>query len=151
MSEMKWYVIRTNSGWEKKVKKYFESEIEKFGLKDRVSQIVIPTHKEYYVRNGKKVTREVNYFPGYVLLEADMCGEFTGIVKNISGAINFLGPKNGLPEPLKQSEVEKILGKIDEKEKIVNNALDNTINSEKNIQTRDIGILKSLINKISSQ
>ena len=114
MSEMKWYVIRTNSGWEKKVKKYFESEIEKFGLKDRVSQIVIPTHKEFYVRNGKKVTREVNYFPGYVLLEADMCGEFTGIVKNITGAINFLGPKNGLPEPLKQTEVEKILGKIDE-------------------------------------
>ena len=114
MSEMKWYVIRTNSGWEKKVKKYFESEIEKFDLKNRVSQIVIPTHKEFYVRNGKKVTREVNYFPGYVLLEADMCGEFTGIVKNITGAINFLGPKNGLPEPLKQTEVEKILGKIDE-------------------------------------
>ena len=111
---MNWYVIRCNSGWEKRVKKYFESEIEKYGLKERVSQIVIPTHKEYYVKNGKKVTREVNYFPGYILLEADMCGEFTGILKNTPGALHFLGPKGGPAEPLKKHEVERILGKIDE-------------------------------------
>jgi transcriptional antiterminator NusG len=115
MSEMKWYVIRSSSGWEKRVKKYFESEINKYEeLKNRVSQIVIPTHKEYYVKNGKKITREVNYFPGYILIECDMCGEFTGILKSTPGAIHFLGPKGGPPEPLKESEVKKILGKIDE-------------------------------------
>lgn len=112
--ELKWYVIRTSSGWEKKVKKYFESEVEKYGLSNRISQVVIPTHKEYYVKNGKKITREVNYFPGYLLMEADMCGEFTGILKNTPGALHFLGPKGGPAEPLKESEVNRILGKIDE-------------------------------------
>ena len=111
--EMKWYVIRTNNGWEKKVKKYFENEIEKYGLKEKISQIVIPTHKEFYVKNGKKISRDTNYFPGYVLIEADMCGEFTGILKMTPGALNFLG-KKGSPEPLKDSEVKRILGKLDE-------------------------------------
>lgn len=112
MSEMKWYVIRCNNGWEKKVKKYFENEIEKYGLKDRIAQILIPTHKEYYIKNKKKVARETNYFPGYILLEADMCGEFTGILKSTPGALNFLGTK-GKAEPLRIEEVERILGKID--------------------------------------
>jgi len=115
MSELKWYVIRASSGWEKKVKRYFENEIIKYGLKERVAQIVIPTHKEFYVKNGKKVSREVNYFPGYILIEADMCGEFTGILKTTPGAMHFLGTaKGGKPEPLKESEVKRILGKIDE-------------------------------------
>lgn len=114
MSEMKWYVIRTSSGWEKKVKRYFESEIEKYGLDNRISQIIIPTHKEFYVKNGKKISRETNYFPGYILIEADMCGEFTGILKTTPGALCFLGPKGGPPEQLKESEVKRILGKIDE-------------------------------------
>jgi transcriptional antiterminator NusG len=113
MSEMKWYVIRCNNGWEKKVKKYFENEIEKYGLKDRISQILIPSHKEYYIKNNKKVARETNYFPGYILLEANMCGEFTGILKSTPGALNFLGTK-GKAEPLRIDEVERILGKIDE-------------------------------------
>lgn len=111
---LKWYVIRCNGGWEKRVKKQFESEVEKYGLKDRISQLVIPTHKEFYVKNGKKVTREVNYFPGYILLEADMIKEFGGILKTIKGALHFLGPKNGPPEFLRESEVVRILGKVDE-------------------------------------
>jgi transcriptional antiterminator NusG len=114
MSEMKWYVIRCSSGWEKKVKKQFETEVGNFGLTDRISQIVIPTHKEYYMKSGKKIARETNLFPGYVLLEANMCGEFTGILKNIQGALHFLGEKGGTAEPLKESEVLRILGKIDE-------------------------------------
>ena len=114
MSELKWYVIRCSSGWEKKVKKQFESEVSNFGLSSRISQIVIPTHKEYYIKSGKKIARETNLFPGYVLLEADMCGEFSGILKNIQGALHFLGNKEGKPESLKESEVIRILGKIDD-------------------------------------
>jgi transcription termination/antitermination protein NusG len=114
MSELKWYVIRCSSGWEKKVKKQFESEVENFGLSSRISQIVIPTHKEYYIKSGKKIARETNLFPGYVLLEADMCGEFSGILKNIQGALHFLGNKEGKAESLKESEVLRILGKLDD-------------------------------------
>ena len=52
--------------------------------------------------------------PGYVLIEADMCAEFTGILKTVPGALHFLGPKGGPAEPLKESEVMKILGKLDQ-------------------------------------
>ncbi|MGM0612822.1 MAG: transcription termination/antitermination NusG family protein, partial [Bacteroidota bacterium] len=65
--EKKWYVVRALSGSEKKVKKHIESEIKRLNLQDQISQVLIPTEKVYQVRNGKKISKERNYFPGYVL------------------------------------------------------------------------------------
>jgi len=62
----KWYVIRAVSGNEKKVKQYIESEINRLGMMDYVSQVLIPTEKVYQIRKGKKISKERNYFPGYV-------------------------------------------------------------------------------------
>ncbi len=109
----KWYVVRTISGNEKKVKQYVENEINRLNLKDFVSQVLIPTEKVYQIRKGKKVSKERNYFPGYVLIEAVLAGEIPHIIKNIPGVINFLGSK-GVAVPLRQSEVNRILGKVDE-------------------------------------
>ena len=110
----KWYVVRAISGNEKKIKQYIENEINRLGLKDFVSQVLIPTEKVYQIRKGKKVSKERNYFPGYVLIEATLTGEIPHIIKNIPGVINFLGTKKGEPVPLRQSEVNRILGKVDE-------------------------------------
>jgi transcription termination/antitermination protein NusG len=110
----KWYVVRAISGNEKKIKQYIENEINRLGLRDFVSQILIPTEKVYQIRKGKKVSKERNYFPGYVLIEANLVGEIPHIIKNIPGVINFLGTKKGEPVPLRQSEVNRILGKVDE-------------------------------------
>ncbi|NTW31360.1 MAG: transcription termination/antitermination factor NusG [Bacteroidetes bacterium] len=109
----KWYVVRATSGNEKKVKQYIDNEINRLNLKDFVSQVLIPTEKVYQIRKGKKVSKERNYFPGYVLIEAVLAGEITHIIKNIPGVINFLGTK-GEAVPLRQSEVNRILGKVDE-------------------------------------
>ena len=109
----KWYVMRTISGNEKKVKQYIENEINRLGLNDFVSQVLIPTEKVYQIRKGKKVSKERNFFPGYVLIEAALVGEIPHIIKNIPGIINFLGSK-GEAVPLRQSEVNRILGKVDE-------------------------------------
>lgn len=109
----KWYVVRAISGNEKKVKQYIESEINRLGLTDYVSQVLIPTEKIYQIRKGKKVSKERNYFPGYVLIEAIITGEIPHIIKNIPGVIGFLGAK-GEPVPLRQGEVNRILGKVDE-------------------------------------
>ncbi|HQN99318.1 MAG TPA: transcription termination/antitermination NusG family protein, partial [Bacteroidales bacterium] len=65
--EKKWYVIRAISGGEKKVKQYLENEIKRLHLEDYISQVLIPTEKVYQIRNGKKVCKERNYFPGYIL------------------------------------------------------------------------------------
>jgi len=117
MSEIqrKWYVLRTIGGKEKKVKEYIENEIANAGLQDYVSQVLIPTEKVYQIRNGKKVAKERNFFPGYVLIEAALVGEIPHILKNITNVIGFLGDiKGGEPVPMRQSEVNRILGKVDE-------------------------------------
>ncbi len=115
MSEQvkKWYVIRAISGKEKKVKEYLDSEIIRLNLKDYISQVLIPTEKVYQVRKGKKISKERNYFPGYILIEAELVGEIPHIIKNIPNVLNFLGTK-GEPDPIRPSEVNRILGKVDE-------------------------------------
>ena len=111
----KWYVVRAISGQEKKVKDSIESEINAQGLQDFVGQILIPTEKVYQIRNGKKVSKERSYFPGYVLIEASLVGEVPHVIRNITNVIGFLGAeKKGDPLPLRQSEVNRILGKVDE-------------------------------------
>jgi transcriptional antiterminator NusG len=110
----KWYVVRAISGKEKKVKQYIESEVSRLKLGDYVTQVLIPTEKFYQIKNGKKVSKERNILPGYVLLEAALVGEIPHIIENINGVISFLGPKGEAPVPLRQSEVNRILGKMDE-------------------------------------
>lgn len=109
----KWYVIRAISGNEKKVKQYLESEISRLGLQDFISQVLIPTEKVYQVHKGKKISKERNYLPGYILIEAIITGEIPHIIKNVPGVLGFLGSK-GEPVPLRPAEVNRILGKVDE-------------------------------------
>jgi len=111
----KWYVVRAVSGKEKKVKLYIEDEISRLGLSDYVTQVLIPTEKIYQIRKGKKISKERSFFPGYILIEADLVGEVPHVIKNVNNVIGFLGAeKGGDPVPLRMSEVNRILGKVDE-------------------------------------
>ncbi|MDR2010566.1 MAG: transcription termination/antitermination protein NusG [Bacteroidales bacterium] len=112
--EKKWYVVRALSGKEKKVKEYLETEINKLGLTDQVSQVLIPTEKVYQVRKGKPIHKERSFFPGYILIYAALDGETEHIIKGITGVIGFLGTKDGQAIPLRNDEVARILGKVDE-------------------------------------
>lgn len=111
--QLKWYVVRAISGKEKKVKQYLEAEINRLNIAHLVPQVLIPTEKVYQIRDGKKISKERNYLPGYVLVEATLDGELEHVIKNITGIIGFLGAQ-GQPVPLRQSEVNRILGKVDE-------------------------------------
>lgn len=114
-NQKKWYVVRAISGKETKVKEYIESEIDRLNMQDYISQVLIPKEKVYQIRNGKKVSKEKNFFPGYVLIEAVLVGEVPHIIKNIPNVIGFLGgSKGGDPLPLREPEVKRILGKVDE-------------------------------------
>jgi transcription termination/antitermination protein NusG len=111
----KWYVVRAVSGQEHKVKSYIETEINRLGMSDYVSQVLVPTEKVVQVRDGKKISKEKVYFPGYVMIEANLMGEIPHIIKSITGVIGFLGEvKGGSPVPLRMSEVNRMLGKVDE-------------------------------------
>ena len=112
--EKKWYVIRAMGGKEKKVKEYIENEISRLKLQEYISQVLIPSEKVYKIRAGKKISKERNFFPGYILIEGNIEGEIKHIIKNITGVVDFLGTKDGEPIPLRQNEVNRILGKVDE-------------------------------------
>ena len=111
--ERKWYVLRAISGKEAKVKEYLDVDIKNSGLSDFVSQVLIPTEKVYQVRNGKKIVKERSYLPGYVLVEAALVGEVAHHLRNTPNVIGFLGGMDK-PVPLRQSEVNRILGTVDE-------------------------------------
>lgn len=113
--EKKWYVVRAVSGKEKKAKEYIEMEINRLGMQDYVSQVLIPQEKVYQIRKGKKVSKERSFYPGYILIEALLVGEVPHTIKNVPNIIGFLGEtKGGDPVPMRESEVNRILGKVDE-------------------------------------
>ena len=115
--EKKWYVLRAVSGKENKVKEYLEADMRNGSLGEYVSQVLIPTEKVVQVRNGKKIVKERSYLPGYVLVEAALVGEVAHQLRITPNVIGFLGGLDH-PVPLRQSEVNRILGTVDELQEI---------------------------------
>jgi transcription termination/antitermination protein NusG len=114
-AEMSWYVLRAVSGKEAKVKEYIDAEIKNGRLGGHVSQVLIPTEKVVQVRGSKRVIKERNYLPGYVLVEARLVGETIHELRNTPNVLGFLGGMDN-PTPLREAEVNRILGKADELE-----------------------------------
>ena len=111
--QKKFYVLRAISGKENKAKEYLEAEIKNTDLGEYVSQVLIPTEKTFITRNGKKVLKERAYLPGYVLVEAALVGEVAHRLRNIPNIIGFLGGSDNAV-PLRPSEVNRILGTVDD-------------------------------------
>ena len=116
-AEMAWYVLRAISGKEGKVKEYIDAEIKNGRLGGHVSQVLIPTEKVKQVKGNKQVVKERLYLPGYVLVEARLVGETIHELRNTPNVLGFLGGMDN-PTPLRESEVNRILGKVDELEDI---------------------------------
>ena len=112
--EKKWYVVRAISGKEKKAKEYIESEMAKRGWSNDVPTVLIPTEQVVAIRNGKKVIKERSFFPGYVIIEADLRDEIIPVIQNLPNVLDFLREREGKPIPMRQAEVNRILGKMDE-------------------------------------
>ena len=112
-SNKKWYVLRAVSGKEAKVKEYIETDIKLRGLTDKVSQVLVPTEKVVQVRNNKRVVKEKISLPGYVLVEAELVGDIAFTLRNTPNVLGFLGGMDE-PSPVRQSEINKYLGKVDE-------------------------------------
>lgn len=110
----RWYVVNTYSGHENKVKENLEKRVESMGLQDVLFQIVIPEHAETEIKDGKKINKTKNMFPGYVLVEMIMTDEAWYVVRNTSGVTGFIGSSGGgaKPFPLQKSELDPILKKM---------------------------------------
>lgn len=113
--ETKWYSLRVISGKERKIKERIETEMLRAGWKDYVTQVLVPTEKVYKIRGGKKVISERNILPGYILVAAipsKFSGEMVQAITSIPNVIHFLGKTN--PIPMRASEANRMLGKVDE-------------------------------------
>ena len=115
-----WYVLKTVSGKEAKVKEYIEAELKHNPqLSQYVSQVVIPTEKHATQRSdGKRVVKEKVALPGYIFVEAEMKGDVAHTLRFMPNVMGFLGGMDN-PSPVKQSEINRMLGNAEETE-IVN-------------------------------
>ena len=122
MGELKWYVVRAVSGQEKKVKGYLDNEVIRQNLNAFIPQVLIPMEKIVEQRNGKKQVREKTFFPGYIMVQADLeHGEALHAITSIPGVLGFLGASDTkgvqrTPIPLRMSEVNRMLGVVDQAE-----------------------------------
>ena len=123
MGEMKWYVLRTAGGKEKKAAEYLQKEIEHSGLQDQVAQVLVPVKKEIVTKNGKRKAVDKLLFPGYVLIQAQLSGTLENIIRNlVPGMSGFLTEKKTtsgaqferIPVPIREEEAQRILGVQDE-------------------------------------
>ncbi len=113
--EKKWYVVKAVTGQENKVKNYIENETSRLGYADYVEEVLVPTEKVVQIRNGKKINKEKVHMPGYVMVKANLAGEVIHIIKSIPGVVGFLSEtKGGDPLPLRKSDVNRMLGQVDE-------------------------------------
>ena len=115
--DKKWYVVRTYSGHENKVKAYLENEAAQAGLAEKISSVIVPSEKVFEVKDGKKKSKTRTFFPGYILVEAVLDKATQHLILNTPSVISFVGPKNA-PAPLQPSEVRRLIGKIEERKDV---------------------------------
>ncbi|MGE5362503.1 MAG: transcription termination/antitermination protein NusG [Bacteroidota bacterium] len=110
--ELKWYVVRTFSGHENKVKSLLETELKDSDqLRAKIQEILVPTEKVFEVKDGKKKTKNKNFFPGYILVQADLDNQVKDFIMNTPSVMGFLGTGKN-PNPLQPEEVKRIVGRI---------------------------------------
>ncbi|QQS31160.1 MAG: transcription termination/antitermination factor NusG [Sphingobacteriales bacterium] len=128
----RWYALRVISGKERKIKEHLDKMLIANKWNEIVTQILVPLEKVYTVKNGKKSVKDRNFYPGYILVEAlegKMHADIVQSIRNFNGVINFLGTET--PIPLRESEVNRILGKVDEMQDVGEHVIEPFIIGEK--------------------
>ncbi len=112
--EKKWYVVRTYSGHENKVRNYILHEVTERGMEEKIGSVMVPSEKVFEVREGKKKSKTKTFFPGYILVEADMDLKVKDLILSTPSVMNFVGPKNS-PVALQPDEVRRLIGRMEDK------------------------------------
>ncbi|MDD8017444.1 MAG: transcription termination/antitermination protein NusG [Bacteroidota bacterium] len=110
----RWYVVRTYSGHENKVKLAIENESISQGLQERITRVLVPAEKIFEMKDGKKKSKTKNFFPGYILVETTLDEKTKYLILNTPSVLSFVGTKDR-PVPLQPDEVKRLIGKIEEK------------------------------------
>ena len=108
MSEAKWYVVHTYSGYENKVKANIDKTIENRHLEDQILEVRVPMQEVVELKNGIQKASQKKMFPGYVLIHMIMNDDTWYVVRNTTGVTGFVGT-GAKPIPLHESEVKMLL------------------------------------------
>ena len=111
----RWYSVSVLSNFEKKIAEQIRTSTIENGLEDEIEEVLVPTEEVIEVRRGKKVTSERRFMPGYVLVRMEMSDQGYHLINSINRVTGFLGPQ-GRPMPMRDAEVEAILGRVAEGE-----------------------------------
>jgi len=109
-----WYVVNTYAGHENRVKENLQRRVETMGIEDNLFRILVAEESEIEFRNGKRVEKMKNLFPGYLFVEMIMTDEAWYIVRNTPGVTGFIGSSGGgaKPFPVSPEEIDSILRRI---------------------------------------
>jgi transcriptional antiterminator NusG len=111
----RWYSVSVLSNFEKKIAEQIRTAVIENGLEDQIEEVLVPTEEVIEVRRGKKVTTERRFMPGYVLVRMEMSDKGYHMINSINRVTGFLGPQ-GRPMPMRDAEVQAILGRVQEGE-----------------------------------
>ncbi|MEO1641553.1 MAG: transcription termination/antitermination protein NusG [Pseudomonadota bacterium] len=111
----RWYSVSVLSNFEKKIAESIRTKAEEQGLSDQIDEVLVPTEEVIEIRRNKKVTAERRFMPGYVLVHMEMSDEGYHLINSINRVTGFLGPQ-GKPMPMRDAEVQAILGRVQEGE-----------------------------------
>ena len=104
----KWFVVHTQSGYEKKVKQNLEDRVQSFDMEDKIYEVVVPMEDVTEFRNGQRVVVQKKMFPGYLLIRCRRNDDVHHMIRNTPGVTGFAGP-GGKPSPLRRKEVDNFL------------------------------------------
>jgi|TARA_Y100000746_G_scaffold129314_1_gene110705 transcriptional antiterminator NusG len=104
----KWFVVHTQSGYEKKVKQNLEARVQSFDMEDKIYEVVVPMEDVTEFRNGQRVVVQKKMFPGYLLIRCRRNDDVHHMIRNTPGVTGFAGP-GGKPSPLRRKEVDNFL------------------------------------------
>ena len=110
---MRWYIVHAYSNFEKKVAEAIREGADQRGLGHKFEEILVPTEHFIEVKRGRKVNSERKFFPGYVLVRADLTDDVYHLIKNTPKVTGFLGADNK-PMPISDAEADRIKGQVAE-------------------------------------
>jgi len=113
--EMRWYVLKVQSNRERTIRDSLLRRIKRDHLEEYFGEIIIPTEKVVETKSGKKRVREQRLYPGYVMIQMILNDDSWYLVRDTSGVGDFTGAA-GKPIPMKDEEIERMLGQEETKE-----------------------------------
>ena len=113
MENSRWYVVQAYSTFEEKVAEQIRKSAEKKGLMELIEEIMVPKEEVVEVKKGQRQKSQRNFFPGYILMKANMNDDIWHLVKNTPKVTGFLGANNK-PQPISEKEAQAILQQVQE-------------------------------------